>query len=267
MDSTVRLIAIDLDGTLLTRAGAIEPRAADLIRRVSHSAPVVIASARPPRSVRPFHRALGLDTLQVNYNGAMVWDEMSHTVHHHKTLDAVVAWRVVCIAREVLSEVLVSYEHDDRWLTDRVDERFQVESSKAIQPDEIGPLERFAHLAPTKLLLQAEPDRLERVAQALAGEAVGVIRTDADLLQIARPDVDKAAALERVAERYGVTMSQVLAIGDNQNDLGMLTRAGIGVAVGNAIEPVRRAARHVVASNDRGGVAEAIERFAPHVLS
>jgi Cof subfamily protein (haloacid dehalogenase superfamily) len=261
------MIAIDLDGTLLMRNSAIEPRAAELIRRVSRDAPVVIASARPPRSVRPFYRSLGLKTLQVNYNGAMVWDESSGTAHHHKTLDADVAWRVACVARAVLSDVLVSYEHNDRWLTDRVDERFEVESSKDIRPDEMGPLERFAHLSPTKLLLQAEPHRLEQVAQALAGEAVGVIRTDADLLQIARPDVDKASAVEMVAARYGLAMEQVLAIGDNQNDIGMLRCAGVGVAVGNAAANVRREARHVVASNDQGGVAEAIERFASHLLS
>src|SRR3954469_5120560 len=98
----IRLIAIDLDGTLLTDGKQVCTAACAELKRIAASdVKIVIASARPPRSVRAFYRTLGLDTWQINYNGAMIWDEPAKRVVHHKPMAGDAVLRFVQRARQL----------------------------------------------------------------------------------------------------------------------------------------------------------------------
>lgn len=262
--SQIRLIAIDLDGTLLRDDKTIAPRVrASIVEATRRGVHVVLASARPPRTTRAFHAELGLTTPQVNYNGALIWDAVSPRVIEHGPLSARVAQQLILRARHAFSDVLVHCEIMDRWHTDRVDDRYQTESAKLFPPDVIAPLASFASLDVTKLMFQGEPSQMDALAPILASENEATcVRTDPDLLQYMRSGIDKGTGLRRVCDLLGVSLKDVLAIGDNENDIPMLRAAGVGVAMGHARDGVRRAARQVVGTNETDGVAEAIERFA-----
>lgn len=265
LEARFRLIALDVDGTLLRSDKRLSPRVTQAVRRATEAGVcVVLASARPPRSLSEIHRFLKLDTLQINYNGALVHDPVSRRHIHHKPLPPELASRVVRHARRVDRDVVVSLEILDKWYTDHVDETLPTETSKAFTPDFIGPLESFLHVPVTKIMLLATPDRLGRIRGAVVkkfGDELGLAVSDPHLLQVIHPEADKARALALVAGRYGILPSEVMAIGDAPNDLTMLHWAGLGVAVGNAWDNVRMAADVVVPPNDDDGVAHAIERF------
>ncbi len=261
----IRLVAMDLDGTLLRSDKNISKRCGAVIREVqAQGVKVVLATARPPRSVRSFAAVLGLDTLQIHYNGALIHDPHRSRHVFHQPMDLHLTREIIRQARRLDPQVVVSVEILDRWYTDHIDPTLPTETSVSFMPDCVGPLDAILQTPVTKLMLLAPPARLkpilDLVKQRFAGR-VALAVSDQHLLQIMHPQVDKARALQWIATHYGVTREQTMAIGDAPNDLSMLTWAGLGVAVENAWPSVREKVREVVPSNDADGVAVALERY------
>jgi len=259
------LVAVDLDGTLLNDSKEVtEQTAGALTCLPQRDVKVVIASARPPRSVRHIYHSLGLDTLQINYNGALIWDEPNQRPIFHRPITGKLARAIIEAARDMFDEVIVTAEVLDRWFTDRTDNTHTTETGKLFKPDVICPVDELCAQPVTKLMLMAEPRivlRLEDVlAEAFDGQ-VTILKTDRDLLQIMHPEVSKAVALEKVAKWYGVPMDQVMAIGDAPNDVGMLQTAGVSVAMDNAHPLVKDVADWVAPSNNDHGVHAALARY------
>src|SRR5438552_1820752 len=108
---TIRLVAVDLDGTLLNDSKQVSEQTIAALRCLpQRDVRLVIASARPPRSVRHIYRSLGLDTWQINYNGALIWDEMSLSAIFHRPMEGPLVRKVVDFARDLFDECLVSCE-------------------------------------------------------------------------------------------------------------------------------------------------------------
>lgn len=261
----IRLVAIDLDGTLLTDSKQISSRTARALCALQRrDVKVVIASARPPRSVRPIYRMLGLQTLQINYNGALIWDEPKNEVIFHRPMSPAIVRQIIEAARDMFEETLVTCEILDRWYTDYHDEHFNTETGKLFKPDVIAPLETFCNQPITKLLLLGEPRIMSRleplIAESFQGH-ISLVRTDDHMLQIMDRRVSKAVALQKVAKIYDIPMSQVMAIGDAPNDVGMLQASGVAIAMDNAHKVVKRVAHWVAPSNNDHGVYAALVRY------
>ena len=135
---------------------------------------VVLASARPPRSVRAFYQALGLDTLQINYNGALIWDEPERRVVFHRPLAGALVREMIDVAREMHDRVLVTCEILDQWYTDRYDLSFTTETGRLFKPDVVAPLESFCDREITKLLLLGEPQTLPILSGYLQSAAASI---------------------------------------------------------------------------------------------
>jgi 5-amino-6-(5-phospho-D-ribitylamino)uracil phosphatase len=260
----VRLVAIDLDGTLLDDSKRVSTETVDALKCVTGArVRVVIASARPPRSVRHVYRELGLDTLQINYNGALVWDEPSRKAVFHRPMEPAVVRRVIDLARGRFPQVLVSCEILDRWCTDRFDDTYTTETGRLFKPDLVAPVDEFCAGPITKLMLLAEPavvSELEPLVRAMP-LGITVIRSDPDLIQVMDASASKGLALRLVCDHYEVPMEQTMAIGDALNDVPMLEAAGVGVAMDNAHPHVKLAADWVAPSNNDHGVCAALKRF------
>lgn len=269
------LIALDLDGTLLTSEKRVSDEDASALREaMRRGVRVVLATARPPRGVRWVLDTLGAlgegasgDAVTINYNGALVWDARARSAIEHTPLSGEVASDVVREARAMMPDTLVSVEVVDVWHTDRHDPELSMETGKLFQPDRIGPLDETLSVGVTKLMLLARPaylpalrDRVE--SSFLRTERASVFVTDPHIVQIAAHGVDKGAALARHAARLGIAPERVFAMGDASNDVEMLRVAGLGVAMANAEDAAKDAADEVIArSNDEGGVAHALRRF------
>jgi hypothetical protein len=203
--------------------------------------------------------------LQINYNGALIWDEPGRRAVFHRPIAGTLAGRIIEHARDMFDEVIVTAEVLDKWFTDRADDgSHTTETGKLFRPDVICPVEELCSQPVTKLMLLGEPRIVLRLEDTLAEHfegQVSVLKTDRDLLQIMHPQVSKAVALQKVASWYGVPMEQVMAIGDAPNDVGMLQAAGVSVAMDNAHPLVKDVADWVAPSNNDHGVHAALARY------
>ena len=262
----IHLVAIDLDGTLLTSGNEITAPTEAIVKAVrrEQGVHVVLATARPPRSVKRFYDVLGLDGPMINYNGALVFDPAARRILMHAPISAATARGIVDLARDEHPEVLVSAEVLDRWYTDRVDAAYITQTGRLFEPDRVAPIDEWLAEPVTKLLLLGDGGRMNELGRSIARAfryQVSVIQTEAECLQITHPTVSKARALKTVAGELGVMREQVMAIGDNANDVEMLQWAGVGVAMANAPESVLRAADYVTDHNDADGVAKAMHQL------
>jgi Cof subfamily protein (haloacid dehalogenase superfamily) len=265
----IRLVAVDLDGTLLNDSKQVSDRTASAFKCLpSRGVKVVIASARPPRSVRHIYKLLGLDTWQINYNGALIWDEPTQAPIFHRPLGKGVARRIIDDARFLFANVQVTCEILDKWYTDRFDPNNTTETGRLFKPDVIAPLETFCNGQVTKLLLLADPQTISTLEYAIAqahngvdGEEITIVRTDDNLLQIMDRRVSKATALQLVANHYNVKMENVMSIGDAPNDVAMLQVAGVAVAMDNAHPLTKKVAHWIAPSNNDHGVHAALVKY------
>ena len=262
----IHLVAIDLDGTLLNSSKEITETTAAILRdaRRMRDVHIVLASARPPRTVMPFYNLLDLDTPMINYNGALVYDPPSRRVLVHRPIPMRTARRIVALAQEVYPQVIVSAEVMDRWFTNKISEEYLTATALTYRPDVIGPVQQWLTEPVTKLLLLGSAGKLVKVAKAVQKELlhqVTIVQTEGYLLQIMYPTVSKAQGLRVVAGELGVNREEVMAIGDNANDVSMLRWAGIGVAMANAAPSALAAADYVTDHHDADGAAKAIRRI------
>jgi hypothetical protein len=262
----IHMVAIDLDGTLLNSDKEITQTTATILRAAREQAGVkiVLATARPPRSVMPFYDLLGLDTPMINYNGALVLDPTRRHVLMHRPIPAKICRGIIQLARQVYPEVLVSAEVMDHWFTDRFDPAYNTETGRLFAPDTVAPVESWADQSMTKLLFLGQPPRLPEIAEAVHREfphQVTIVQTEDYMLQIMHATVSKAQALRVVAAEMHVRRNQVMAIGDNANDVGMLQWAGIAVAMANAAPQALAVADHVADHHDADGAAHAIRQI------
>jgi 5-amino-6-(5-phospho-D-ribitylamino)uracil phosphatase len=261
----IRLVAVDLDGTLLNDSKQISDQTVRALScAVERGIRVVIASARPPRSVRQIYNNLKLDTWQINYNGALIWDEPAKKVIFHRPMPCELVRRLIETARSKFASVLVSCEILDRWYTDRFDQSYTTETGRMFKPDVIAGFDEFCTQPITKLLLLGDRgmiDQLESMLVAANDGNVTIVRTDPQLLQIMDKYVSKATALQMVAEHYQVPLENVMAIGDAPNDVGIVKIAGVGVAMDNGSEVVKSVADWIAPSNNDHGVHAALVKF------
>jgi Cof subfamily protein (haloacid dehalogenase superfamily) len=262
----IRLVAVDLDGTLLNDSKEVTAQTADALACLAQQdIKLIIASARPPRSVRAIYRSLNLDTLQINYNGALIWDEPQKRPIFHRPLAGRLVYQIIETARDMFEETIVGCEILDRWFTDRPDDgSHTTETGKLFPPDVICPIDQLCAQPVTKLMLLGEPRiilRLEDLLSERFDGQVTILKTDRDLLQITHRQVGKAAALAKVAKWYGVEMEHVMAIGDAPNDVGMLQSAGVAIAMDNAHPLVKESADWIAPSNNDHGVHAALSRY------
>lgn len=261
----IRLVAVDLDGTLLTDTKQVSAKTVRaLIDLPGRGVKLVIASARPPRSVRHIYKLLKLDTWQINYNGALIWDEPSGRAVFHRPMGCDVVTQVIAQARGMFPAICASCEILDKWYTDRIDERYLTETARMFKPDVVAPLESFCNQPITKLLLLGDSGCLSQLEALIAlayQDQVSVVRTDECLIQIMHRQVSKAVALLKVARHYGVNRKEIMAIGDAPNDVGMLRTAGVAVAMDNAHAIVKQYAHWVAPSNNDHGVHAALVKY------
>lgn len=269
---TFRLVAIDIDGTLLRSDKRLSLRVVKRIHQASKlGVKVVLASARPPRTVKEIYKILKLDTLQINYNGAVIHDASRDKAVYHLPVKPRTAANVCKLARYLDPKIAVSLEILDRWCTDFVDPTLDVVSQRNRKPHFTGPLETFTRFPVTKIMLIAKPSRLQKVREVVWQKMNSQIMmhiSDHHIVQIVHPKVNKAVSLNQIAKDYGVPPEQCIAIGDAPNDAEMMEWAGLGVAVSNAWPRCKQAADVIVPSNDEDGVAAAIEKFilAPRIV-
>jgi hypothetical protein len=262
----VKLIAVDLDGTLLTRDKTPHPRSVTaLLRAQAAGITVVLASGRALPAVRSFAAEIGLTGPMIGANGADTgspWGE----IWRHDGIKSSAASKMVQVAIEREMSAAV-YASDRVYMVRRfpgevVDtSRILRCPTEVIDPSAITPL----HLSKVLVMQDPEISAANREALLAAMDPAVLRTTDSEpyFIEFLAPNTSKASALAEVASRLGVSQRNTAAIGDYDNDLEMIQWAGHGAAIGNALPRVKAAAEITVGTKEEGGVAD----FVDHLLS
>jgi len=258
------MVVADIDGTLLTSDRRITPGVAAAVRAAqARGVRVCLATGRIWLSAEPYVRRLGADPPAILYNGGLVYDFATGAVLRRVPLDAAQARAALEILRGI-PEVQPHLYVDDRVFTSRANELTERYRRKDGLPvEEVGDLVAFLSREPMKILIIGARADLERAAAQLARLPLPIhtVFSEETYLEVLPPGSSKGAALAFVAERLGIPLGDVIAVGDNLNDLEMLQAAGLGVAMGNAPEALRARASYVAPANDQEGLRAVIERF------
>ena len=267
----VRLVASDLDGTLLAPGAPLRvtPRVRSALRAVQDAGVVVVlVSARNWRSVVEIAELAGVSGLAICSNGAVVFDLAADAVHRSRAVDVDVLRGFVDRCREALApDVCFGWETA---LGAYRDEPYHRAATALAAPDNAytRAVEIVASIADdhqvTKLLVRHpgfEPDALlATVEELLDGELTATI-SGGDFVEVMGAGVTKAHALEELCADLGIARGDVVAVGDQPNDLPMLAWAGRGIAMGNAHPAVLAACDERTATNHEDGLAQVLERL------
>jgi Cof subfamily protein (haloacid dehalogenase superfamily) len=261
----MKLVAFDLDGTLIGRDLVVRPRVREAIAAMRGAGVAgCIVTGRMYCASVGFARDLGFDAPVVCYQGAAIVEPRDDVMLQETPLDAAAVARVIVLAKAM--NVHLQLYRDDAYYCERENRFSQLYAGlSGVQPIVVPSLATaFAGSTATKAVAIDEPVRAAGLMDSFSREladAAYVTRSYPEFIEILNPTVDKGRALRFVAERIGVDLADVTAIGDSWNDAPLLQAAGFGIAMGAAPPELRRVADAVVGDVGEDGVAEAIERY------
>ena len=263
---SIRLLALDLDGTILDRRLRISPRVACAVRLAQDAGVrVTLASGRFFRSMRLFAKDLGISEPLICYQGALIRDPDTEEVLLHRGVPLHLAQQFIGFVRAHGWDLCVYL--DDRPYVDKTTPNLSWYADYSPIKEEltpVGDLKGFLSREPTKIVVVLEAEQA-----ALAGDLLGerfeghlrVVRSFSRFVEATSLAASKGQALSFLAHKLCVGQTETMAIGDHDNDADMVAWAGLGVAMGGAGEAVKGAADHIGLSIEEDGAAEAIERF------
>lgn len=259
-----RLVAIDLDGTVLNREGAIIFGAREAVQRLlAQDVAVTLATGRMYQPSNRFAAQLNISAPLICYQGALIREPGDGDVLWHKTLPLALARRIVA---EIRQEGVHQYAYVDGSIyveeTREGDARYAQHNGVELQL--VDDLTRLPDRPPTEIAARGTPEEIDRVLariRACCGNEVIVNKVHDSFCEIARAGSGKGNALKYLAGRLGIPQSDTVAIGDSPNDVSMLRWAGLGIVVGDAQEEVRAVADWVIDHSAGDGFCEAIERL------
>lgn len=268
-----RLVALDIDGTVSDREGKIRPRVKEAVAAAQARGVIVtLATGRRFRAALPIAQDLNIQAPLVLNNGALVADPQRAEVLHYRPLAVNTARLALALLRE-RGTAPIAYRHtwegpDVFYERESKDPWFREIENRPGVARKLSNLLTAARPAPDKILVYEQSGVLseltDHMQQVLPGRFRIYLQQYSDghgVLELVHAACSKAAALRRMAQALGVPREEILAIGDNQNDLEMLRFAGKGVAMGNATAEIQAHADWVAPSLHEDGVAAALERF------
>ncbi len=261
------LICLDLDGTLLTDEKKISPYTKQVIQAlIKDGHKVIISTGRPYRSSQIYYQELELTTPIVNFNGAFVHHPGDMSFKQvHETLD-------LAIAREIFSQVKhlnikniiaevkdnVFFHYHDEYLFEGFTMGHPLVTT--------GDLTENLTEGPTSILIQAEEQYVPSIRHHLNeiyAESIEHRRWGAPypVIEIVKKGINKAVGVDYVAKYFDIKRENIIAFGDEDNDNEMIEYVGTGVAMGNAIQPLKELADQVIESNNDDGIGKFLNHY------
>ncbi|MGH3765745.1 MAG: HAD family hydrolase [Pseudonocardiaceae bacterium] len=273
-----RLVASDVDGTLLDPTDQISERTRAAVHRVvAAGVPFVLVTGRPPRWIPPIVELLGHAGPAICANGAVLYDAATDRVSHSVTLDPIQLRDAAELVATALPGAKLAVELPTSSAACNGADQFLAEADYTHPwpnaDSETAPRDLILGRPAIKLLVRQPDARSEVMAAAVrelldtqsgspSGKPLDVTySTGYGLIEISAPGITKGAGLARLAGEWGIAPADVLAVGDMPNDLSMLRWAGHGVAMANAHPALLEAADEITAGNYEDGLALVLERW------
>lgn len=277
MNDGVRLIAIDIDGTLLDSKGKLSEENKDAVdAAVDAGIEVSLVTGRRFSMAERIATLFDHDLTVIANNGAIIKTSRTHHLSYKNALPLPAARQALYVTRAFRSSCVAHAEESEfgQLVCEGIDPnnrplRWYLDKSKE-DVRYVDSLEEFLTVDPIQLMFGGSVGVMNGVIEAvtpLAGAGVvkmtrtEYLRNDVSIIDILSPTCSKAAALKFLLAQHGWTRENLMAIGDNHNDHDMLELSKIAVVMGQSVEELKTGSRHVTATNDENGVARAIERF------
>lgn len=269
-----KLLAVDLDMTLLDREKKISQRNKMAIKLAKQRGlHVVLCSGRILKGVMYFAKILGLlDEVVVACNGAIVRDLRTNQNVYYVGLDSNSSTEIAKICKEY--NIYYHYYYNDIIVAQRLDysSKFYYEKNKELPEDErieivvddsLDTIKSCGNLITKFVIIDKDVEKVDYVRKKIEENVSNIetTKSDINILEVMRRGVNKKKALERVCSYFNIDKKEVIAIGDNENDIEMIGFAGFGIAMGNAIDSLKEIADYITDSYENDGVAKAIEKF------
>jgi Cof subfamily protein (haloacid dehalogenase superfamily) len=265
ISTRIRLVALDLDGTLVGSNLTISPRVREsIVAARARGTEITIVTGRMFAAAKPYAEILGITGPLVCYQGAAIFEVSTGAVLRETPVHQDVTRQVLAWAEEHHVHAQC-YSGDTLYVQqiNRFSKRYT--DLAKVEPTVVPSLRAaFADKPSIKIVLVDDPGPSEQHLAALTtllGKRAYITRSNVDFVEVLSPDVNKGEALAFVAQRYGATLAETMAIGDAWNDVPLITAAGIGVAMGSGPPELFAKADAVVGDVAHDGVAEAIERY------
>ncbi|EGQ7948414.1 Cof-type HAD-IIB family hydrolase [Vibrio parahaemolyticus] len=263
-----KLIALDMDGTLLNSDKSISEENKQAIAKARKAGvTVVLASGRPLEGMQAKLDELNIDSdkdFVLFYNGSMVKNVGTNEIIHQQILDGKAAKLVARKAKE-LGAYVHAFSQVHGLITNENNPYTDIEANiNGLNVTEMN-FEALEDDHPIiKTMMVAEPSKLTEVIAALPPEMreeFTVVQSAPFFLEFLNPASNKGIGVAAIAEYLGIQPEEVICMGDAENDHHMLQYAGLGIAMANAMEETKKIADYITESNDDHGVAKAIEKF------
>ncbi len=259
-----KLMALDMDGTLLNSKGEITPKTLDAIHQAQEVGRfVTVSTGRPVQGVDKYNDRLHIDGPAIIYNGAMIVHTKTREILFEQNLDSEDARKILALGRKYHTTMCVWSKNQlyGNVLNDRIHE---YKKMSGVEPLLIEDDEALIEQGITKILWNDEIERIQEFQKVLGEmdfKEVTYCTSKPIFLEIFNCKVSKAIAMEKIGEILNIAKSEMIAVGDGMNDLSMIEYAGLGVAMGNAPDELKERANEVTSSNECDGIAEVIEKY------
>lgn len=263
-----KMIALDLDGTLTNSEKIVTSDTKEaLFEYQKHGGRIVLASGRPTQGIVPIARELELERYGgfiLAFNGSRIVNCATGEVLFNQTLKMEEIEQLHSLSKKYGMNIL-TYEGDTIYSESITDQYAQIEKRiTGMQMEEVVDIAKALNKPANKCLMTGEPSRLaevEPLVKLAMGSKIEVYRSQDFFLELVPQHVDKAASLDCLLSKLGMTKNELIACGDGFNDLSMIKYAGLGVAMSNAHMDIKKHADFVTLSNDQDGIAHVLDKF------
>jgi len=264
MDSTIKLLLADVDGTLVTPDKVLTDRAVDAVRRLGEARILfAVTSGRPPRGMSMLIEPLNLTTPIAAFNGGILVNQDMSVIEQRVVPEDL----IVPVAELNASFGLDTwvYRGADWYVPDPKGAHVARETATVrFEPKVMASLDGLTSDVTKLVGVSDDLDAVARASEAAHdqfGDHVAAARSQPYYLDVTHPDANKGAVAQYLARTYSIPTDSIATIGDMPNDVLMFAHSGLSIAMGNASLEVQHAARRVTTSNADEGFAAAVERF------
>ncbi|MBO3340120.1 HAD family hydrolase [Clostridium perfringens] len=269
-----KMICIDMDGTLLNSKKVVsEENRIALKKAYEKGVHIIICTGRNPKNAIYFSEFLGVNCAVIANNGAWVIDEDKEVIISKDVLDENQCMDIMSICKEYKGVPSFHSRDSVYWpsrfrkylcdiiLNKKIPEKYRVKNIYVKEKEEWREVFKSNNTGKC-IIIELNTSKLKKIRENLIKKGnYEITQSGRYALEVNNKGVSKGRAVKALAEEYKIKREEIICIGDNENDLSMITYAGLGVAMGNAIDSLKEKADYITESSDKNGVAKVIYEF------